>query len=203
MSAASDAIRRRRMTSGMSAKGSALGTNAPESGVELGAAQVMPAQATAGNGTRRGGGSDAPGDGTQPQGPVTADIGPDPVQPVLGESVRTLILGIDYDGRIVQHDRNAALILARPADELLGAQLIDLTSAVQGNSHPGRSADSVAAISGLLEGIRSDREARARLTTETRDGHQAEAVVTVSRMRAGGTSLVALAMLRIPVPRAE
>ena len=191
------------MTSGMSAKGSALGTNAPESGVELGAAQVMPAQATAGNGTRRGRGSDAPGDGTQPQGPVTADIGPDPVQPVLGESVRTLILGIDYDGRIVQHDRNAALILARPADELLGAQLIDLTSAAQGDSHPGRSADSVAAISGLLESIRSDREGRAMLTIETRDGHQAEAVVTVYPMRAGGTSLVALAMLRIPVPRAE
>jgi hypothetical protein len=191
------------MTSGMSAKGSALGTNAPESGVELGAAQVMPAQATAGNGTRRGRGSDAPGDGTQPQGAITADIGPDPVQPVLGESVRTLILGIDYDGRIVQHDRNAALILARPADELLGAQLIDLTSAAEGNSHPGRSVDSVAAISGLLEAIRSDREGRAMLTIETRDGHQAEAVVTVYPMRAGGTSLVALAMLRIPVPRAE
>jgi len=191
------------MTSGMSAKGSALGTNVPESGVELGAAQVMPAQAAAGNGTRRGRGSDAPDDGTQAQGPATADIGPDPVQPVLGESVRTLILGIDYEGRIVQHDRNAALILARPADELLGAQLIDLTAAAQGNSHPGRSADSVAAINGLLEAIRSDREGRAMLTIETRDGHQAEAVVTVYPMRAGGTSLVALAMLRIPVPRAE
>jgi len=122
---------------------------------------------------------------------------------VLGESVRTLILGIDYDGRIVQHDRNAALILACPADELLGAQLIDLTAAAQGNSHPGRSADSIAAVNGLLEAVRSDREGRAMLTIETRDGHQAEAVVTVYPMRAGGTSLVALAMLRIPVPRAE
>jgi len=182
------------MTSGMSAKGSALGTNAPESGVPLGAAQVMPTQAAAGNGTQ-------PGlDSGEAQEAVRADIG---AEPVLGESVRTLILGIDYDGRVVQHDRNAALILARPADELLGAQLIDLTAAAQGNSHPGRSADSVAAVNGLLEAIRSDREGRAMLTIETRDGHQAEAVATVYPMRAGGTSLVALAMLRIPVPRAE
>ena len=131
------------MTSGMSAKGSALGTNAPESGVPLGAAQVMPTQAAAGNGTQ-------PGlDSGEAQEAVRADIG---AEPVLGESVRTLILGIDYDGRVVQHDRNAALILARPADELLGAQLIDLTAAAQGNSHPGRSADSVAAINGLHMG---------------------------------------------------
>src|SRR5579862_5450401 len=194
MSAASDAIRRRRMTSGMSAKGSALGTNVPESGVPLGPAQVMPTQAAAGNGTRRG------LDSGDAQEAVMADIG---AEPVLGESVRTLILGIDYEGRVVQHDRNAALILARPADELLGAALIDLTAAAQGNSHPGRSADSVAAVNGLLEAVRSDREGRAMLTIETRDGHQAEAVATVYPMRAGGTSLVALAMLRIPVPRAE
>jgi stage II sporulation SpoE-like protein/histidine kinase-like protein len=191
------------MTSGMSAKGSALGTNVPESGVPLDAAQVMPAQATTGNGTRPGHASDVPDDVTEAQEPATTDIDADAGQLVLGESVRTLILGIDYDGRVVQHDRNAALILARPADELLGAQLIDLTAAAQGNSHPGRSADSVAAINGLLEAIRSDREGRAMLTIETRDGHQAEAVVTVYPMRAGGTSLVALAMLRIPVPRAE
>ncbi len=187
------------MTSGMSAKGSALGTNVPESGVTLGAAQVLPTQATSGNGTRH---SDADG-GAEAQEPVTAGIGPDVSQPLLGASVRTLILGIDYDGRIVQHDRNAALILARPADELLGAQLIDLTAGAQGNSHTPRSADSVAAVNGLLEAIRSDREASAMVTIETRDGHQAEAVVTVHPMRAGGTSLVALAMLRIPVPRAE
>ena len=187
------------MTSGMSAKGSALGTNAPESGVTLGAAQVLPTQATAGNGTRH---SDA-GGGAEAQEPVTAGIGPDVSQPLLGASVRTLILGIDYDGHIVQHDRNAALILARPADELLGAALIDLTAGAQGNSHTPRSADSVAAVNGLLEAIRSDREASAMVTIETRDGHQAEAVVTVHPMRAGGTSLVALAMLRIPVPRAE
>ena len=36
------------------------------------------------------------------------------------------------------------------------------------------------------------------LTIDTRDGPPAEAVVTVHPMRAGGTSLAALALLRIP-----
>jgi hypothetical protein len=182
------------MTSGMSAKGSALGANVPESGVPLGAAQVLPPQDASGNGTGHGHGSETV---------AAADIGADAAPLALGASVRTLILGIDYDGRIVQHDRSAAQFLARPADELLGAQLIDLTVGAEGNSNTGRSADSVAAVNGLLEAIRSDREGSAMLAIETRDGHQAEAVVTVYPMRAGGTSLVALAMLRIPVPRAE
>jgi hypothetical protein len=195
------------MTPGMSAKGSALGTNVPESGVPVGPAQVMTTQATSGNGTGRGGGSgtgsDSPDGIREAHEPAAAAIGADSAPPTLGASVRTLILGIDYDGRIVQHDRNAALILARPADELLGAHLIDLTAGAQADSATGRSADSVAAVNGLLEAIRSDREGSAMVTIETRDGHQAEAVATVYPMRAGGTSLVALAMLRIPVPRAE
>ena len=203
------------MTSGMSAKDTALGTNAPGNGVPLNRAPAPRNPGTSGNGTARR------GRGTR------ADHGPDkprrtwgryrrnhaggrrePEQfrpvPVLASWVRMLILGIDYDGRIVQHDRNAAAILARRPDELLGAQLSDLTVApAQGNSHPARSGDGVAAVSGLLEAIRSDREGSAMLTIETRDGHPAEAVVTVHPMRAGGTSLAALALLRVPAPAAE
>jgi GAF domain-containing protein len=141
--------------------------------------------------------------------------------PALASSVRTIILGIDYDGRIVQHDRNAPQILAREPEELLGAQLSDLTAGVPqgtgaaqgtgaetgaapGNSHAVRAADGAAAVSGLLEAIRSDREGSAMLTIDTRDGYRTEAVVTVHPMRAGGgTSLAALALLRIPAPRAE
>ena len=41
------------------------------------------------------------------------------------------------------------------------------------------------------------------LTIDTRDGIPAEAVVTVHPMRAGGTSLAALALLRIPAPNSE
>jgi len=41
------------------------------------------------------------------------------------------------------------------------------------------------------------------LTIDTREGPPAEAVVTVHPMRAGGTSLAALALLRIPAPNSE
>ncbi len=204
------------MTSGRSAKDTALGTSAPGNGVPLNRAPAPRNPGTSGNGTARRGrgtradhGSDEAqtdlGEGiaetTQAAAGSLSNSGP---FPVLASSVRMLILGIDYDGRIVQHDRNAAAILARQPDELLGAQLSDLTvGPAQGNSHPARSGDGVAAVSGLLEAIRSDREGSAMLTIETRDGHPAEAVVTVHPMRAGGTSLAALALLRIPAPAAE
>jgi len=134
--------------------------------------------------------------------------------PALSSSVRTLILGIDYDGRIVQHDRNATQILAHKPEDLLGAQLSDLTSAgsygqgsqgnqAQATSQGTRQADPGAAVAGLLEAIRSDREGSAMLTIETRDGHAAEAVVTVHPMRAASTGLAALALLRIPAAREE
>ena len=134
-------------------------------------------------------------------------ISAEAAQPAVSSSVRTLILGIDYDGRIVQHDRNAPRILARKAEDLLGAQLSDLTvSAAPGSPAHASShgpADGVAAVGALLESVRSDREGSAMLTIETRDGHPAEAVVTVHPMRASGTHLAALALLRIPAQREE
>ena len=192
------------MTSGMSAKGSALGAGVPEGGVLPNRA---PLPRTPGNGTKRRRESST---GTNSQEAGITDT-PETSHPALSSSVRTLILGIDYDGRIVQHDRNAAQILARKPDDLLGAQLIELTSAgsqadngqAPANSHGGRQADAAAAVAGLLEAIRSDREGSAMLTIDTRDGIPAEAVVTVHPMRAGGTSLAALALLRIPAPNSE
>ncbi|MBV9380316.1 MAG: SpoIIE family protein phosphatase, partial [Streptosporangiaceae bacterium] len=123
-------------------------------------------------------------------------------------SVRTLILGIDHSGRIVQHDRTAPQVLARPPGDLLGAHLSDLTvdapgfPAGAGNGRQGENNND--AISGLLDAIRSDREGNAVLTIGT--GHEfypTEAVVTVRPMRAGDTSLAALAMLQIPAPNSE
>jgi len=209
------------VTSGTSAKGSDLGASASEGDVPPNRA---PMPRAAGNGAKRSHRSQT-GTNLQEAGiaeapETTAGISAaESAHPALSSSVRTLILGIDYDGRIVQHDRNAAQILARKPEELLGAQLIELTSAgAQGNSAEGsgaqgnpapasslaaRQADGVAAVSGLLEAIRSDREGSAMLTIDTRDGHAAEAVVTVHPMRAAGTSLAALALLRIPAPRAE
>jgi Stage II sporulation protein E (SpoIIE)/Histidine kinase-like ATPase domain len=203
------------MTSGMSAKGSALGTSAPGSGVPSDRAQASPTSgAPAPNGTKPGRESK---NGSKPREPgTTGTPSAESAQaesqqagyphPALASSVRTLILGIDNNGRVVQHDRNAPRILARDAAELLGAQLSDLTVAAdggQGSSQGSRPVDSAAAVSGLLEAIRSDREGSAMLTIETRDGYPAEAVVTVHPMRADGTSLAALALIRIPAPNSE
>src|SRR3984957_6741519 len=208
----------------MSAKGSALGGNAPESGVLANRAPAPRTSKTAANGTRRSRGYKADATSQETGIADTQETSPGGINaesshPALATSVRTIILGIDYDGRIVQHDRNAPQILAREPDELLGAQLSDLTvgapqgtagqpdaaqsDPAQGNSHAVRVADGVAAVSGLLEAIRSDREGSAMLTIDTRDGYRTDAVVTVHPMRAGGTSLAALALLRIPAPRAE
>jgi len=59
---------------------------------------------------------------------VTIGMTVDNSAPPQNSSVRTIILGIDHSGRIVQHDRNAPAVLARPADQLLGASLSDLLS---------------------------------------------------------------------------
>ncbi len=201
------------MTSGISAKGSALGASVPESSVPSSRAPAPRTSGVEGNGAGPRHGSEAAHDpqeaGISPAPATPAGSVADSPQPALASSVRTLILGIDYDGRIVQHDRNAPQILGRAPDELLGAQLSDLTARAaqddsgQENSHAARPADGLAAVSGLLEAIRSDREGSTMLTISTRDGSQAEAVVTVHPMRASGTSLAALALLRIPAPRAE
>ena len=182
------------MTSGVTAKDSALGTSHPEGDVPVNHARRV-REVPARNGM--------PSDSASDESPVSPAT----------SSVRTLILGIDYDGRIVQHDRIAPQILARKPDELLGAQLSELTAGTQANASSSRGVDGNAtaggpgqvnaAISGLLEAIRSDREGSAMLTIDTRDGPEAEAVVTVHPMRASGTSLAALALLRIPVPKQE
>src|ERR1700676_946061 len=209
----------------MSAKGSPLGASVPESAALSNRAPAPRTPGTAGNGTKRSRGfkanvnSQEAGIADTPEAPAGA-IAAEGSHPALASSVRTIILGIDYDGRIVQHDRNAPQILAREPDELLGAQLSDLTAGVaqgtgaaqangaeagaaSGKSHAARAADGAAAVSGLLEAIRSDRQGSAMLTIDTRDGYRAEAVVTVHPMRAGGTSLAALALLRIPAPNSE
>ena len=124
------------MTSGMSAKGTALGDDASEGGVTMNRAPLPRAP---GNGTKRSRGSQT-GTNLQEAGiaetpetsagsPAVESSAAESSHPVMSSSVRTLILGIDYDGRIVQHDRNAATILARKPEDLLGAQLIELTPA--------------------------------------------------------------------------
>jgi serine phosphatase RsbU (regulator of sigma subunit) len=175
------------VTSGVTAKGGALGTSYPE-----GDAPVNRARRAAEGRSRNGKKPERPA----AEDPIADDLAPGdaPLYQLPNSSVRTLILGIDYDGRIVQHDRTAPQILACNPEELLGSQLGDLTATTS---------DCTVAITGLLDAIRSDREASAMLTIVTTDSPRTEAIVTVHPMRASGTSLAALAMLKIPVPNSE
>jgi serine phosphatase RsbU (regulator of sigma subunit) len=135
---------------------------------------------------------------------VTIGMTVDNSAPPQSSSVRTIILGIDHSGRIVQHDRIAPAVLDRPADKLLGASLSDLVSD-SGTADPDRpSADAGdETVTALLEAIRSDREGTGMLSIRTGDDCKSDAVVTVHPMRGGDTNVAALALLRIPAPVAE
>jgi serine phosphatase RsbU (regulator of sigma subunit)/anti-sigma regulatory factor (Ser/Thr protein kinase) len=123
--------------------------------------------------------------------------------PSLNSSVRNLLLGIDQSGRIVQFDRNAPQVLARPQDELMGAFLSDLAQEPRTSRKAAGSGDRPSAITTLLDAVRSDRECTTMLTIKTGDNDTADAVVTVYPMRTSGSDLAALAYLRIPTSSNE
>ncbi|MBO0771455.1 MAG: PAS sensor protein, partial [Actinobacteria bacterium] len=109
-------------------------------------------------------------------------------------SVRTLILGIDAVGRIVQHDRGAAGILQPSGDELIGSRLADLVNPAE---------QPASALSGLLEAAKAGREATAVLSIRTRRVCAADAVVTVQPMQGADGGLTALVIMRLPPPADE
>ncbi len=130
-----------------------------------------------------------------------------PVNVNVSSSVRTLILGIDRAGTIVQHDRTAAKILARSRDDLLGVHLNDITAQAHGGAQgagQGRPGDKDRdPVAPLVEAARSEREANAMLTVALADGGTAEAVVTVKPVQTGDSNVAAFVILQIPVPSAE
>src|SRR6516164_3688838 len=123
---------------------------------------------------------------------------PTPVNVTVNSSVRTLILGIDRSGRIVQHDRTAPKILAAVTGDLLGVQLADITAAGHANGRGDNDA-----VSTLLEAVKAEREGNAVLTIALANGGTAEAIVTAKPMQTGGSSVAAFVILQIPVPSAE
>ncbi len=138
---------------------------------------------------------------------VTTGMTVDSSAPPQNASVRTIILGIDHSGRIVQHDRQAPAVLGRPAEKLLGASLSDLVSdptpAADGESNgvvpaPANAGDNV--VQSLLEALKADREGTGMLSIHTESGDNLDAIVTVHPMRAGDANVAALALLRIPSP---
>ncbi|HEY3957482.1 MAG TPA: SpoIIE family protein phosphatase [Streptosporangiaceae bacterium] len=137
--------------------------------------------------------------GVQPEG-VAGAGSPAPAAAEPSESLvpspaaRTLTLGIDLSGRILQCDRHAPKFLGRSPGELLGAELGDLT------------ADSVEqreALAGLIDAVRSGRESTAMLSIKAEKGRMTDAVVIVHPMTATDPDLSALAVIRLPVPSDE
>ena len=127
--------------------------------------------------------------------PAGASEGADPGAAAgPGPATRTLILGIDPAGRILQCDRHAPKVLGRSPGELLGAELGDLTSGT---------VEQQDALAGLINAMRSGRESTTMLCLETEKGRTVDAVVTVQPMTATDPDLTALAVIRLPVPSDE
>jgi serine phosphatase RsbU (regulator of sigma subunit)/anti-sigma regulatory factor (Ser/Thr protein kinase) len=114
-----------------------------------------------------------------------------PVNVTVNSSVRTLILGVDRSGRIVQHDRTASKILARSSSDLLGVHLNDITSQARDN------------VGTLLDAVKSEREANTVLTVALANGGTAEAVASAKPMQTDDSNVAAYVILQIPVPSAE
>ena len=128
-----------------------------------------------------------------------------PVNENANSSVRSLILGIDRAGRIVQSDRSAPKILATPSGELLGMHLEDILSQARGVSSGDTTVRSGEKdpVRPLLEAVKSDREGNAVLSVALADGGTADAIVTVRPLQAGDSGPAAFVILQIPVPSAQ
>src|SRR6202046_2403198 len=109
-------------------------------------------------------------------------------------SARTLILGIDKAGRILQHDRAAADLLGESSGPLLGTELSCLLA---------DPAAQAAALQKLIDAACADREGTTVLTITTTRAERANAVVTIQPMRSADPTLAALAILRIPLSLEE
>jgi serine phosphatase RsbU (regulator of sigma subunit)/anti-sigma regulatory factor (Ser/Thr protein kinase) len=102
-------------------------------------------------------------------------------------SARTLILGIDKAGRILQHDRNAAEILGDAPGALLG---VEFGTLVITPPHQ-------ATLTEMIGSACADREGTAALTIRLGNGEQADAIVSVQPVRSADPDLAALVILRI------
>jgi serine phosphatase RsbU (regulator of sigma subunit)/anti-sigma regulatory factor (Ser/Thr protein kinase) len=127
--------------------------------------------------------------------PTPAPDGAEPGASLLpSPAARTLILGIDLSGRILQCDRHAPKVLGRSPGELLGAELGDLTAGT---------AEQKDAVARLIDAMSSGRESTTVLSLQTEKGRTADAVVTIQPMTATDPDLTALAVIRLPVPSDE
>jgi serine phosphatase RsbU (regulator of sigma subunit)/anti-sigma regulatory factor (Ser/Thr protein kinase) len=110
-------------------------------------------------------------------------------------SARTLILGIDKEGRVRQHDRVAGDVLAESPGTLIGTELATLLAVRDGAA--------AATLQNLIDSAISDRESTAMLSFRTANGQIADAVVTVQPIRSEDPELAAQVIMRIAPPASE
>ena len=114
--------------------------------------------------------------------------------PLSSLSARTLVLGVARSGQILQHDRAAPGALGFNGDDLLGAHLSDLVA---------QPPEQRAALKGLLEAVRTDRENTAMLAIKCSNDSVTDAVVTVQPVCASQPGPAALVVIRIPPSNEE
>ena len=124
---------------------------------------------------------------------VTSGMAADVAALLSSTSARTLTVGIDKSGRILQHDRSAGDVLSGETGSLLG---LELGSLVTGSAYG-------SGLQSLIDAACSDREGTAVLTIKTGNGHHSDAVVTVQPLRSADPRLVAQVVLRIAPPSEE
>jgi serine phosphatase RsbU (regulator of sigma subunit) len=124
---------------------------------------------------------------------VTSGMAADVAALLQSTSARTLTVGLDKSGRILQHDRAAGDVLCEVPGSLLGVDFGTLITASAYGS----------GLQALIDAACSDREGTAVLTIKTGNGHHADAVVTVQPVRSTDPRLVAQLVLRIAPPSEE
>lgn len=125
---------------------------------------------------------------------MTSAVATDASALMTSASARTLTLAIDTAGRIRQHDRLAADVLAGPAGTLLGTVFEDLIAG------PGEPAEQ---LRSMMTAARADREGTAMLTIKTSSGPHVDAIVTMEPLRSADPELLAQVTIRVPPPAAE
>jgi serine phosphatase RsbU (regulator of sigma subunit)/anti-sigma regulatory factor (Ser/Thr protein kinase) len=124
---------------------------------------------------------------------MTSGMAADIASLLSSTSARTLTVGIDKAGRILQHDRTAGEVLSESPGSLLG---LELGTMITGSSYGG-------GLQQLIDAACSDREGTAVLAIKTGNGNPADAVVTVQPLRSTDPRLVAQVVFRIARPSEE
>ncbi|WP_018654917.1 SpoIIE family protein phosphatase [Actinomadura flavalba] len=117
--------------------------------------------------------------------------------PTSDSASRTLVLGVGGDGRIVQCGPNAASVLGRPSQELIGEPAAAL---LHGQAKPETRAD----LDTLLEALAAGQERTNVIAVRRDDGSTTDAVVTAQPMvGASAVGPAGLLFVRVALPPSE